>query len=118
MSDVDDPDLGAAALEDDAIGGDDGTGASEDMGGIETWPDDDEDEDEPRPARGTGKADVGPSTDTATQGGTRKRKQGVALLGSAPKKKKNSTTVTRQKEAAAKAAEFQKLLKVPPMVSA
>ena len=36
--------------EDDAVGGGDGAGASEDVGGIETWPDDDEDEDEPRHA--------------------------------------------------------------------
>ena len=50
VSDVDDPDLGAAALEDDAIGIGDGAGSSEDVGGIETWPDDDEDEDEPRHA--------------------------------------------------------------------
>nr|XP_020160617.1 uncharacterized protein LOC109745887 [Aegilops tauschii subsp. strangulata] len=118
VSDVDDPDLGAAALEDDAIGGGGVVGGSEDGGGLETWPDDDDEEDEPRHARGTGKADAGPSVESAARGGTRKRKQGVVLFGSAPKKTKNPTAATRRKEAAAKAAKFQKLPKAPPMVSA
>ena len=61
VSDVDDPDLGAAALEDTATGGVYEAGGSEE-GGIETWPDDfEEEEDEPRPSRGTDKADTGPS---------------------------------------------------------
>ena len=118
VSDVDDPDLGAAALEDDAIGGGDRSGGSEGGGGIETWPDDDDEEDEPRPTRGAGKADAGPSAEPTARGGTRKRKQGVVLFGSAPKKAKNPTAATRRKEAAAKAAKFQKLPKAPPMVSA
>ena len=49
-SDLDDPDLGATALADDAIGGDGGAGGFDGGGGMETWPDDDEDEDEPCPA--------------------------------------------------------------------
>ena len=118
VSDVDDPDLVPAALEDDAIGGGDGADGSEDGGGLETWPDDDEEEDEPRYARGAGKADVGPSTEPTARGGTDKRKQGIVLFGSAPKKTKNPTAATRRKEAAAKAAKFQKLPKAPPMVSA
>ena len=61
VSDVDDPDLGAAALEDTATGGVYEAGGSEE-GGIETWPDDEE-EDEPRPARGVGRADAGPSVE-------------------------------------------------------
>ena len=117
VSDVDDPDLGAAALEDTATGGVYGAGGSE-KGGIETWPDDDDEEDEPRPSRGAGKADAGPSAEPTARGGTRKRKQGAALFGSAPKKAKNPTAATRRKEAAAKAAKFQKLPKAPPMVSA
>ena len=100
VSDADDPDFGAAALEDDTIGGDDGAGASEDVGGIETWPDDDEDEDESRHARGAGNADVGPSAEPAAEGGTCKHKQGAALFGSAPKKTKNPTVATKRKEAA------------------
>jgi len=117
VSDVDDPDLGVAALEDDATGGVYGAGGSEE-GGIETWPDDDDEEDEPHPARGAGRADAGPSVEPTARGGTRKRKQGVVLFGSAPKKTKNSTAATKRKEAAAKAAKYQKLPKAPPMVSA
>ena len=118
VRDVDDPDLGAAALEDDAIGGGDGAGGSKDGGGLETWPDDDDEEDEPRHARGAGKANVGPSAELAARGGTRKCKQGVVLFGSVPKKTKNPTAATKRKEAVAKATKFQKLPKVPPMVSA
>ena len=40
------------------------------------------------------------------------------MFGNAPKKAKYLTAATRRKEAAAKAAKFQKLPKVPPMVSA
>lgn len=36
VSDVDDTDLGAAALEDDAIGSSDEAGGSEEEGGVET----------------------------------------------------------------------------------
>ena len=100
VSDVDDPDLGAATLEDTTTGGIYEAGGSEE-GGIETWPNDDEEEDEPRPARGAGRADAGPSVEPTTRGGTRKRKQGAVLFGSAPKKTKNPTTATRRKEAAA-----------------
>ena len=73
VSDLDDPDLGAAALEDTATGGVYEAGSSEE-GGIETWPDDDEEEDEPHPARGAGREDAGPPVEPTTQGGTRKRK--------------------------------------------
>nr|XP_020195158.1 uncharacterized protein LOC109780987 [Aegilops tauschii subsp. strangulata] len=48
----------------------------------------------------------------------RKRKQGAALFGSEPKKAKNPSAATRRKEAAAKAAKFQKLPKAPPMEAA
>ena len=50
VSDVDDLDLGAAALAGDATGGGGGVGGSEEGGGVETWPDDDDDKDELRPA--------------------------------------------------------------------
>ena len=117
MSDVDDPDLGAAALEATAIGGVYGAGGSEE-GGIETWPNDDDEEGEPRPSRSAGKMDAGPSAEPTARGGTRKRKQSAALFSTAPKKAKNPTAATRRKEAGANAAKFQKLPKVPPMVSA
>nr|XP_020158674.1 uncharacterized protein LOC109743990 [Aegilops tauschii subsp. strangulata] len=119
MSDVNDPDLGMAGLEDDATCGVYGAGGSEEGGGVETWPDDfEEEEDEPRLSRGAGKADPGPSAEPTARGGTRKCKQSAALFGSASKKAKNPTAATRRKEAAAKATKFQKLPKVPPMVSA
>ena len=117
VSDVDDPDLGAAAVEDTATGGVYEAGGSEE-GGIETWPDDDEEEEEPRPMRGAGKADAGPSIEPTTRGETCKSKQDVVLFGSAPKKPKNPTAATRRKEAAAKAPKYQKLPKAPPMVLA
>ena len=50
VSDMDGPDLGAAALEDDTIGDGDVAGGSEEGGVLETWPNDDEEEDEPRHA--------------------------------------------------------------------
>ena len=118
VSDVGDPDLGAAALTDDAAGSGDGAGGSEEGGGVETWPDDDDDEDEPRPARSTANTDVGLSIGAPTRGSKRKRKQGVALFGSAPKKPKNPAAATRQKEAAAKVAKYQRQPKVSVMVSA
>ena len=59
VSDVDDPDLGAAALEDTATGGVYEAGGFEEVG-IESWPDDDEDEEEPHPARGAGKVEAAP----------------------------------------------------------
>ena len=42
MDDVDDPDLGAAAMEDDAAGEGGDTGGSGLGAGFEDWPDDDE----------------------------------------------------------------------------
>ena len=112
VSDVDDPDLGVADLEDDAVGG------SEEGGGVEAWPDDDDEEDELRPTRGAVNTGTGLSTGPSTQGSKRKRKQGAALFGSVPKRPKNPAAATRRKEAAAKVAKFQKLPKAPPMVSA
>ena len=105
-SDLDDPDLGAAALVDDATGGggrtDGGSGAggSEGGGGVEAWPNNDEDEDEPRHAQSSATTGVGPSSGPPAQGGKHKRKQGATLFGSAPKKPKNPAAATRQKETA------------------
>ena len=123
-SDLDNPDLGAAALADDATGGggraDGGSGAggSEGGGGVEAWPDDDEDEDEPRPARSSATTGAGPSSGPPAPGGKRKRKQGSTLFGSAPKKPKNPAVATRRKETAARATQYQRQPKVPVMVSA
>ena len=46
--DLDDPDLGAAALDDDAVGGGGNAGASGLTAGFEEWPDDDKAEPIPR----------------------------------------------------------------------
>ena len=118
VSDVDDPDLGPGALEDDVVGGGDGVGGAVDGGDMETWPDKNDDEDEPRPARDAANTGAGPSTGAAARGSKRKQKQGAVLFGSASKKPKNPTAATRRKEAEAKAAKFQKLPKAPPMVLA
>lgn len=115
---MDDPDLGAAALADDATGGGGGASGSEEGGGMETWPDDDDDEDEPRPTRSTANTGAGLSTRPPARGGKCRQKQGAALFGSAPKKPKNPTTTTRRKEVAAKVAKYQRQPKVPVMVSA
>ena len=122
-SDLDDPDLGAAALVDDATcgggraDGGGGAGGSKGGGGVEAWPDDDEDEDEPRPARSSAATGTGPSSGPPAPGGKRKRKQGSTLFGSAPKKPKNPAVATRQKDTAARATQYQRQPKVPVMVS-
>ena len=104
-SDLDDPDLGATALVDDATSGggraDGGGGA----GGVEAWPNDDEDKDEPRPARSSATTGAGPSSGLPAPGGKRKRKQGSTLFGSAPK---NPAAATRWKETTARATQYQR----------
>ena len=118
VSDLDDPDLGAAALADDATGGGDGAGSSEEGGSMETWPDNDDDEDKPRPTRSTANTGADPSSGPPARGDKHKRRQGAAQFGSAPKKPKNPAAATRRKKAAAKVAKLRRLPKAPPMVSA
>nr|XP_020165235.1 uncharacterized protein LOC109750694 [Aegilops tauschii subsp. strangulata] len=126
VSDVADPDLGAAALEDDATGGGGGSGGFRGGGGgVDDWLDDEEEEEEaprhPPPADRTGPiTSVAP---TAPSGGPKRR--GVLLFGSHPKKPKHSATAakntaaaTKRCKAATKAAKFHKAPKQPPMVSA
>jgi hypothetical protein len=118
-SDVEDPNLGAVAMEeDDATGGGGGAGGSGGGGGLEDWPDDDEEENEPRRPHGADKAGAGASAALTAPGGAQKRRAGSLLFGSRPKKPKNTAAVTKRQEAAAKAAQFQKAPKQPPMVSA
>nr|XP_020182111.1 uncharacterized protein LOC109767802 [Aegilops tauschii subsp. strangulata] len=124
VSDVADPDLGAAALEDDARGGCGGAVGSVGGGGVEDWSDDEEEEQVPRHPLPSDR--VGPSSSaapTAPGGGSKRR--GVLLFGSHPKKPKhwaaaakNMAAATKWREAAAKATKFQKAPKKPPMVSA
>lgn len=119
VSDVDDPDLGVAAQEEDGAtsGGSDGAGSPSE-GGLGDWPDDDEEDDEPR--RTDGADSVGASSAAAPTAatGVPKRRADAGLFGSRPKKPKTSATATKRQEAAAKAALFQKGPKQRPMVSA
>ena len=71
---MDDPDLGADALEDDVVGGGNVAGSSEEGGCVETWPDYDDEEDKPHPARGAVNTGAGPSAGSPGSRGRKKRK--------------------------------------------
>ena len=86
-SDVDDPDLGAAALEDDAEGG----GGPRLGASLEDWPDDDE-EVAPRHQPGAGQPGVSSSVVPDAQGGAKKRRARMTLFGSRLKKRRPSGT--------------------------
>ena len=115
-SDVDDPDLGAAAMEADAEGGEGGAG-----GGFRPsttfadWPDDDaEGEVAPRHQLRISPSGAGSS---AGQGGLKRRQPGPSSFGGKPKKLKGAAAATRWEEAAARANRFRKEVKRPPLVS-
>nr|XP_020172928.1 uncharacterized abhydrolase domain-containing protein DDB_G0269086-like [Aegilops tauschii subsp. strangulata] len=117
VSNVDDPELGAAALEeDDATGGGSGAGGSGGGGYLDEWLDDDE-EIEPRHPPAANKAGTSSSAAASAPGGASKRRAGKPLFGSRPKKAKSTAVATKEAEAAAKAARLQKARKQPPMVS-
>ena len=98
-SDVDDPDLGAAALEADAEGGGEGAdGGLRPSATFADWPDDDADVEvvprhQPR---------AGPSG----QGGAKRRHAGPSAPGGKQKKFKGAAAATKREEAAAKANRF------------
>ena len=119
-SDVDDPDLGAAAMEADAEGGGGGAG-----GGLRPsatfadWPDDDaEGEVVPRHQPRVGPSGAGSSAGLAGQGGAKRRRAGPSLLGGRSKKFKGAAAATRREEAAAKANRFRREVRKPPLVFA
>ena len=116
-SDVDDPDLGAAALEDDSEGGGGAVGGPILGTSLEDWTNDDE-EVAPRHQPGAGQPGMGSSTPPDTQGGGKKHRAGMSLFGSRPKKPKGSAVATKRDEAAAKANRFRKVVKTPQLVSA
>ena len=93
-SNVDDPDLGAAAMEADAEGG--GGGAEGDFGPSATfadWPDDDaEGEVAPRHQLRIGSSGTGSS---AGQGGAKRRHAGPSAPGGKRKKFKGAAAATR-----------------------
>ena len=119
-SDVDDPDLGAAAMEADAEGG--GGGAEGDFRPSATfadWPDDDaEGEVAPRHQPRVGSSGAGASTGLAGQGGAKRRHAGPSAPGGKLKKFKGAAAATRREEAAAKANRFRREVRKPPLVSA
>nr|XP_045089472.1 recombination repair protein 1-like [Aegilops tauschii subsp. strangulata] len=117
-SDVDDPDLGAAALEDDAEGGGGETGGSKLRASLEDWPDDDAGEVTPCHQPGVGQPGASSSAVPDAQGGAKKRQAVPSLFGSRPKKPKDSAAATKRDEAAAKAIRFRKEVKKPQLVSA
>ena len=116
-SNVDDPDLGAAAMEADAEGG--GGGAEGDFRPSATfadWPDDD--------AEGEvalcHQLRIGPSGagSSAGQGGAKRRHARPSAPGGKLKKFKGAAAATRREEAAAKANRFRREVRRPPLVSA
>nr|XP_020164787.1 tol-Pal system protein TolA-like [Aegilops tauschii subsp. strangulata] len=111
--DVDDPDLGAAALEDDAEEGGGGAGSSGLGAGLEDWPDDDAGEVAPRHQLGSDQPGASSSAAPDAQGGAKKRRAAPSLFGSRPKKPKGSAVATKRVEAAAKALSFRKAVKEP-----
>ena len=118
-SDVDDPDLGAAALEDDAEGGGGTAGDFRPSATFADWPEDSaEGEVAPRHRPGASQPGAGSSAAPGAPGGGKKRRAVPTLFGSRPKKPKGSAAATRRDEAAAKAIRFRKEVKKPPLVSA
>ena len=119
--DLEDPDLGAAAMDDNTEPG--GGQAGGEAGGsghgvtFDDWPDDDEAEVVPRrqPASGRG---AGSSAAPPGRGGGEKRRAAQGLFGSRTKKPRGGAAATRREEAAAKAARFRKAVKKPQTVSA
>ena len=116
-SDVDDPNLGAASLEDDAEGGSGAAGGPRLGASLEDWPDDDE-EVTPRHQPGAGQPGASSAAAPDAQGGAKKRRAETSLFGSRPKKPKGLAAATERDEAVAKANRFRKVVKTPQLISA
>ena len=119
-SDVDDPDLGVAAMEADAEGGVEGTeGGFRPSATFADWPDDDADgEVAPRHQPRAGLTGTGSSAGLAGQGGAKRRHAGPSAPGGKLKKFKGAAAATKREEAAAKANRFCREVRRPPLVSA
>ena len=119
-SNVDDPDLGEAAMEADAEGG--GGGPKGDFRPSATfadWPNDDaEGEVAPRHQPRVGSSGAGSSAGLAGQGGVKRRHAGPSAPGGKLNKLKGTAAATRREEAAAKATRFRREVRRPPLVSA
>ena len=117
-SDVDDPDLGAVALEDDAEGGGGTAGDFRPSATFADWPKDDaEGGVAPRHRLGASQPGAGSSSVLGAPGGGKKCRDAPTLFGSQPKKPKGSAAATRRDEAAAKAIRFRKKVKKLSLVS-
>ena len=116
--DLDDPDLGAAALDDDAVGGGGETCGFGFTASFDDWPDDDKADPIPRRQPTSDHQGAGPSGGLSARGSTQKRQAALTLLGGRPKKPKGSAAATKRDEAAAKAACFRKVVKQPQAVLA
>ena len=116
-SDVDDPDLGAAAMEADAEGG--GGGAEGNFRPSATFADLPDDDAEGEVAL-RHQLRIGPSGagSSAGQGSAKRRHARPSAPGGKLKKFKGAAAATRREEAAAKANRFQREVRKPPLVSA
>ena len=117
VDDADDPDLGAAAMEDAIMGEGDEAGGAGLRAGFEDWPDNVEVEVAPRRQPALDHQGAGPSAALAARGGAQKHRAASTFFGSRPKKSKASTAATKQDEAAVKAARFRKAVKQPQAIS-
>src|SRR4051812_41838360 len=87
ISDVDDPDLGAAAMEeDDATGGGGERAGGSSRGGLGDWPDDDEEEDEPHHSHDADKTGASTSAAPTVAAGAPKCRADARQFGSRPEK--------------------------------
>ena len=119
-SDVDDPDLGAAAMEADAEGGGGGAGSGLRLSAtFADWPEDDaKGEVAPRHQLRVVPSGVGSSAGLAGQGGAKRCLAGPSAPGGKLKKFKGAAAATKREEAAAKANRFHRKVRRPPLVSA
>ena len=119
-SDVDDPDLVAAAMEADTEGGGGGAvGGFRPSATFANWPDNDaEGEVAPRHQPRVGSSGAGSSAGLAGQGGAKRRHAGLSAPGGKLKKFKGAAAATKREEAAAKANRFRRDVRRPPLVSA
>ena len=95
MDDIDDPDLGAAAMENAIVGDNAKPGGTGLTASFEVWPDDAEAEVAPRRQPAADHQGASLSNAPAASGGAQKRRAASTLFGSRPKKSKASTVATK-----------------------
>ena len=118
MDNVDDPDLGAAVMEDDVTGEGREAGGSRLGAAFEDWPDDADAEVVPHRQSAPDHQSAGPSVAPSPHGGMQKRRAASTHFGNRSKKPKSTAAATKRDEAAAKAPRFRKVVKQPQAVSA